>query len=179
MRYIQPTNPSQEELLEAMETRTVGELIEKYSLEEVRESLLQKGIGGDNLIHRITVDGDLNRLPKELLTLETLLEENNQYKNCFDMAGQYSGFQGFPSLSKKELESLKDRYRKKKEKERALGVAPPGIGDRGPEMEDLDRDDPTQNVLNWVNKELTKAKKTLRLQSLQALQRNLPIQAAL
>jgi ankyrin repeat protein len=78
--------PKRKELWEAIEK---GDL-EKYTPKQIEEGMLQEDSDRDTLYHDAAQNGHLDKIPKELLTAENLLQPSNYGKNCLHYAA-YNG----------------------------------------------------------------------------------------
>jgi choline kinase len=108
---------------------------------------------------------------KKDLTLKDLLKEGHDGKNCFDIAAQWTGFDEFPKLSKKELEAVKELYEAKQEVELQERIRQQTLSKNAHlKINDVDKDDPTEIVLDWAESELKKAKRAIACKKLQSLQ---------
>jgi ankyrin repeat protein len=88
------TNPNPDELWKAIESNT----LKKYTLTEVGEAMLQKNEAGNTFYHDAAMHRHLDKIPKELLTKETLLQtdETDHGFTCLHYAAKNAQLDQIP-----------------------------------------------------------------------------------
>jgi ankyrin repeat protein len=76
--------PNRDELWKAIEKNDLA----KYTPKQIEQGMLQKDSYRDTLYHDAAIHGHLDKIPKELLTAENLLQPNNSGWTCLHIAAE-------------------------------------------------------------------------------------------